>query len=173
MPANPTPPQELHDRLSGSPHPGIWFVDTLFAELHIWIVMTQTPTSTTGFEEAAPPMARPSVLLVENDTSTIDAMTQLLTHYECDVKSARTLLEAMPLLPATPQFAILDLMLPDGGGDRVLELIRRRKMPTKVVVITACRDRDRLRDVARLKPDLILTKPLNFIRLLDFIRAGT
>jgi DNA-binding response OmpR family regulator len=134
--------------------------------------MTQQPTTSSPIVEAPPVLARPSILLLEDDTSTADAMTQLLTHYECDVKCARTLLEAMPLLPAMPNFAVVDLMLPDGGGDRVLDLIRRRKMPTKVVVVTACRDRDRLRDVARLKPDLILTKPLNFIRLLDFIREN-
>jgi two-component system response regulator DctR len=99
-------------------------------------------------------------------------MLQLLHHYECDVKIARTLLEAMPLLPAMPRFAILDLMLPDGGGERVLDLIRRRKLPTKVIVVTACRERERLREVARLKPDLILTKPLDFFRLLEFIRAS-
>jgi DNA-binding response OmpR family regulator len=115
---------------------------------------------------------RPSVLLVEDDAATTDAMTQLLMHYECDVKVARTLLEAMPLLPMVPKFAVLDLMLPDGGGERVLDLIRRRKMPTKVAVVTGCRERLRLTDVARLKPDLILTKPMDFFRLLDFIRAA-
>ncbi len=117
-------------------------------------------------------LTRPTVLLLEDDAATIDSMTQLLGHYECDVKLARSVLEAMPLLPLVPKFAVLDLMLSDGGGERVLDLIRRRKLPTKVIVVTACRDRDRLRDVARLKPDLILTKPLDFFRLLEFIRAN-
>ena len=112
------------------------------------------------------------VLLLEDDNSSADAMTQLLVHYECEVKTARTLLEAMPLLPMQPKFAILDLLLPDGGGERVLDLIRRRKLPTKVIILTACRDRDRLKEVARLKPDLILTKPLDFFRMLEFIRAN-
>jgi DNA-binding NarL/FixJ family response regulator len=78
----------------------------------------------------------------------------------------------MPLLPMVPKFAILDLMLPDGGGERVLDLIRRRRLPTKVIVVTACRERDRLREVAKLKPDLILTKPIDFFRLLEFMRAN-
>jgi len=121
---------------------------------------------------AAPAAVRPSVLLLENDLPSSEAMTQLLEHYECDVKVAHTLLEAMPLLPAVPKFAVLDLMLPDGGGERVLDLIRRRKLPTKVIVVTACRERERLREVARLKPDLILTKPIDFFRLLEFIRAS-
>ena len=112
------------------------------------------------------------VLLLEDDNSSSDAMTQLLEHYECDVKNARTLLEAMPLLPMQPKFAILDLLLPDGGGERVLDLIRRRKLATKVIILTGCRDRDRLKEVARLKPDLILTKPMDFFRLLEFIRSS-
>jgi two-component system response regulator DctR len=115
---------------------------------------------------------RPTVLLLEDDNSSSDAMTQLLVHYECEVKLARTILEAMPLLPLVPKFAILDLLLPDGGGERILELIRRRNLPTKVIILTACRDRDRLKEVARLKPDLMLTKPLDFFRLLEFIRSA-
>ena len=115
---------------------------------------------------------RPMVLLLEDDSFSADAMRQLLEHYECEVKQARTLLEAMPLLPMVPKFAILDLLLPDGGGERVLDLIRRRKLATKVIILTACRDRDRLKEVARLKPDLILTKPLDFFRLLEFMRAN-
>jgi two-component system response regulator DctR len=115
---------------------------------------------------------RPMVLLLEDDDTSADAIGQLLQHYECDVKHARTILEAMPLLPLVPKFAILDLILPDGGGDRVLDLIRRRRLPTKVIILTACRDREKLKEVARLKPDLILTKPLDFFRLLDFMRAS-
>ncbi len=132
-----------------------------------------TQKSAPSTTPAAPSAAvRPTILLLENDPLSNEAMLQLLHHYECDVKIARTLLEAMPLLPAMPRFAILDLMLPDGGGERVLDLIRRRKLPTKVIVVTACRERERLREVARLKPDLILTKPLDFFRLLEFIRAS-
>jgi DNA-binding response OmpR family regulator len=115
---------------------------------------------------------RPVVLLLEDDVASAEALTQLLVHYEWDVRLAKTLLEAMPLLPMVPAVAILDLMMPDGGGDRVLDLIRRRKLSTKVVILTGCRERERLQETARLKPDLILTKPVDFFRLLDFMRAA-
>jgi DNA-binding response OmpR family regulator len=134
-----------------------------------------TPKPTPAVAPPAPAASapvRPTVLLLEDDQLSNDAMTQLLQHYECDVKAARTLLEAMPLLPMVPKFAILDLMLPDGDGERVLDLIRRRKLSTKVIVVTACRERDRLRELARLKPDLILSKPIDFFRLLEFMRAN-
>ncbi len=121
----------------------------------------------TGTAEAE----RPSLLLLEDNQTTADALEQLLTHYGYDVHVAGTLLEAMPLLTAVPKFAVLDLLLPDGGGERILELIRRRKLPTRVAVVTACRERDRLNDVIRLKPDCILSKPLDFLKLLDFLRA--
>jgi DNA-binding response OmpR family regulator len=99
-------------------------------------------------------------------------MIQLLQHYEYDVHLARTVLEAMPLLPLIPQFAVLDVMLPDGNGERILELIRRRKLPTKVAMVTACRERDRLTDVIRLRPDAVLGKPLDFLKLLEFLRSS-
>jgi two-component system, CitB family, response regulator DctR len=136
--------------------------------------MTQLMSATKPISQASATTAtaRPLVLLLEDDSLTADAMAQLLDHYECDVKHAKSILEAMPLLPLVPKFAILDLVLPDGSGDRILDLIRKRKLPTKVVILTACRDREKLREVARLKPDLILTKPLDFFRLLDFIRAA-
>jgi DNA-binding response OmpR family regulator len=114
---------------------------------------------------------RPMVLLLEDDTACADPMAQLLHHYEWDVRLAKTLLDAMPLLPLVPTVAIIDLMMPDGGGERVLDLIRRRKLLTKVVILTGCRERERLQEVARLKPDLMLTKPVDFFRLLDFMRA--
>ena len=110
------------------------------------------------------------VLLLEDDAACAEALMQLLHHYEWDVRLASTLLEAMPLLPLVPAVAILDLMMPDGGGDRVLDLIRRRKLPTKVIILTGCRERERLQEVARMKPDLILTKPVDFFRMLDFMR---
>ncbi len=132
---------------------------------------TLSPPAAAASTSGTAAAARPLLLLLEDDQYTYEAMTQLLNHYEYDVRLARTVLEAMPLLPLVPKFAVLDLHLPDGSGERVLELIRRRKMPTKVVVVTACRDRGRLTDVARHKPDSILAKPLDFLRLLDCIRG--
>jgi DNA-binding response OmpR family regulator len=111
------------------------------------------------------------VLLLEDDLVTADAMMQLLSHYGCRVRLAKTVLEAMPLLRQPPQVAILDLMLPDGGGERILEIIRQRRLKTRVAIVTASRDRERLKHVVRLKPDLILAKPVDIIRLADFILA--
>lgn len=132
--------------------------------------MGQVKQETSQASEGSSP--RPTALLLEDDAASAESLMQLLHHYEWDVRVARTLLEAMPLLPLVPMVAILDLMMPDGGGDRVLDLIRRRKLATKVVILTGCRDRERLQEVARMKPDLILTKPVDFFRLLDFMRSA-
>ena len=107
--------------------------------------------------------------MLENDPPSAEAMAQLLNHCGCKVRHAATLLDAMPLLRDPPQIALLDLMLPDGNGGRILEIIRSRHLKTKVVILTACRDREKLAAVVRQKPDLILTKPVDFIRLLTFI----
>jgi DNA-binding response OmpR family regulator len=151
-------------------------VQIQFSPFAGFVVMNQLISppkpNSSNLEHLSVASARPTVLLLEDDNASSDAITQLLLHYECDVKQAKTLLEAMPLLPLLPRFAILDLLLPDGGGERVLDLIRKRKLATKVIILTGCRDRDRLKEVARLKPDLMLTKPLDFFRLLEFIRAA-
>jgi DNA-binding response OmpR family regulator len=109
------------------------------------------------------------VLLLEDDASSTEAFIQLLNHCGCRVRHASTILDAMPLLREPPQIALLDLMLPDGSGGRILEIIRSRHLKTKVVMLTACRDREKLATVVRQKPDLILTKPVDFIRLLTVV----
>jgi DNA-binding response OmpR family regulator len=114
-----------------------------------------------------------SVLVVEDDQATYAAMRSLLEHYGFSARHASTASEAMALLGTNPQYVLLDLMLPDGDGSKILEHIRIRQLPIKVAVITGISDPERLRKVQRLGPDAILTKPLDLIALLEKIKPAT
>jgi CheY-like chemotaxis protein len=59
-------------------------------------------------------------------------------------------------------------MLPDGDGADLLEQIRDEGLPIRVAVTTGSADARRLRAVADLRPEAILTKP---IHLPDLLRA--
>ena len=117
-------------------------------------------------------VGKSSVLLVEDDAQTCVAMRMLLQHYGYDVLLAGTVAEGVRMLAQRPQYLLLDLMLPDGDGARVLEHVRQRQLPMTVAVITGSNDPKRMRHVNNLKPDIFMRKPIDFIELLSQIRAG-
>lgn len=121
---------------------------------------------------AAVRAAKIPVLVVEDDEATYKAMDALLTHYGFETAHATTTAMAMTLLAANPRYVFLDLMLPDGDGARVLEHIRLKQLPMTVAVITGTNDPERIRRVERLKPDIVLQKPLDFLLLLEKLNAG-
>jgi DNA-binding response OmpR family regulator len=87
-----------------------------------------------------------------------------------DVAVARTVAEALPLLAADPDWVILDLMLPDGAGEVVLERIRATGSKAKVVVTTGVFDESRLAALEHLRPETVLHKPINVRELLRLLR---
>jgi DNA-binding response OmpR family regulator len=107
--------------------------------------------------------------LVEDDRPTAKAMLALLTRAGWEVTVARTLAEALARLDAsTPDWVVLDLMLPDGDGTALLQRVRREGIRTRVAVTTGSIDAHRLHTVAQLGPDLFLTKP---IRIADLFKV--
>jgi DNA-binding response OmpR family regulator len=112
------------------------------------------------------PSQRPQVLIIEDDAASRVSLQMLLEHYDYNVSVAATMSEAVELLDSKPDYVLLDLMLPDGDGTRILQRIRSSNLSTRVAVMTASNDPERLERVRRLKPDLHFRKPLNFIELL-------
>jgi DNA-binding NtrC family response regulator len=123
--------------------------------------------TSTGKESAA--TARARVLVVEDDASTSHALVLLLRHHGYDVTLAATVRDAMRHIAAAPgpEFILLDLMLPDGDGGRILEAVRAAGMDTRVVVVTGVGDTDRLAQVNRLGPAALLKKPVDFSQILE------
>src|SRR3954470_14694716 len=101
----------------------------------------QPPSTTT-----VTPTGQVRVLVVEDDAPTGHALELLLKHHRYDVITARSVAEALDRLSSgpVPDAVLLDLMLPDGDGVRVLEMIQSRALPTKVTVVTGVGDPDRI-----------------------------
>lgn len=79
-----------------------------------------------------------------------------------DVSVAGTVAEALSLLDTGPEpcCLVLDLGLPDGDGEVVLKQVREKGYKTRVVVATGVVDGERLKTVAGLNPDALLSKPI-------------
>jgi CheY-like chemotaxis protein len=113
----------------------------------------------------------PRVLLVEDDCRSHQLLRLILVHAGCTVISAMTQADGLDWLGRCRHLdcVILDLSLPDGDGEAVLQQIRSRQLDVRVAVTTAEEDPERLRKVAALKPDLFLRKPVDLPALLDWL----
>ncbi len=114
---------------------------------------------------------RTSVLIVEDDPIAANSLRYLLEHYGYRALVASGVKQAIQLLDTEPQIILLDLNLPDGDGVAVMQALRNRKMTTRVAVVSAVIDHDRLQRIRSLKPEMVLSKPLNFLSLLAELRS--
>ena len=87
------------------------------------------------------------------------------------MSEAGTVAEAMTALPQRPDWVLLDLMLPDGCGTRVLERVRADSIGSRVCVVTGCGP-EMLEQARAMGPDLVLKKPLDVERLLEVLGGG-
>ncbi len=110
------------------------------------------------------------MLLVEDDSATAKAMSQILRRMGHEVDHVGTVAEGIVRSASRHDVVILDLMLPDGDGIDVLAAIRAANPSTRVVVTTGMSDPDRLAAVAALQPDLVLLKPIEIDQLLNMLK---
>ena len=106
-------------------------------------------------------MSQARLLIVDDDSQTRVALWKLFTRQGWQVDLASTVAEALERLDDEHRALILDLNLPDGGGEEVLFEVRRRESRTMVAVCSASVDHFQLATVASLRPELILSKPID------------
>lgn len=109
-----------------------------------------------------------SILIVEDDRDTRNALVQLFGHLGYQVAAAEGVSEALAKLDGQ-SYAILDLTLAAGTATTLLESIRRDKPAMKVAIATLAGDAVRLADVERLRPDLLFRKPFHVNELLEWL----
>ncbi|MDB5172611.1 MAG: response regulator consisting of a CheY-like receiver domain and a Fis-type domain protein [Phycisphaerales bacterium] len=110
-------------------------------------------------------------LIVEDDADTCNWIGRLLSRHSYDFVCANTLAEAFERLQDGPACVILDLGLPDGNGVEILRHIRKNHLPIKVAVLTGNKDYSTIGTAILLKPDALLTKPVDASDLLNWMSA--
>lgn len=111
------------------------------------------------------------VLVVEDDAAIRECLELLLRHYGFHVDTSDTVARGMELLGREPEFLLLDLMLPDGDGTRLLERVIEKQLRTQVVVVTGTCDALKVKHVERLRPAKIVHKPLDMMNLMETLRG--
>ncbi|MBI3542521.1 MAG: response regulator, partial [Deltaproteobacteria bacterium] len=83
-----------------------------------------------------------TILLVEDDAAIIDTLTMFLRYEGYEVLKARSVGRALEVLETTcPDLVLLDYMLQDDTGDRVVAFARRKYgYDTKIMLLTAVDD---------------------------------
>lgn len=115
----------------------------------------------------------PSVLVVEDDPSAGRALCCILKLEGWVPKLVSSVAEAIKALNAFVKFVVLDLMLPDGDGELVLQFIRNKGLKTPVCVTTGCGDLIRLEKLKLLFPDYLMQKPIDITQLCLMIREAS
>src|SRR5215831_7988118 len=98
------------------------------------------------------------LLVVEDHIMTLNILRGLFVHKGWRVATACTVEQGLYHLDNSnpPDWVFLDLMLPDGPGERVLKHIRDRRLKTRVIVMTGTYDPPRMEKLAALEPDAVV-----------------
>lgn len=114
---------------------------------------------------------KPRILLVDDDAEIIDAMEYALTSQGYNVSVARDGNQGLAIAEREdPDLIILDMMMPKRSGFLVLEKLRRtRRVPVKVIMITANEGSRHKAYAEMLGVDDYLRKPFPIDKLLDAV----
>jgi DNA-binding response OmpR family regulator len=115
------------------------------------------------------------VLVVEDDPSVRGLLQTLLVAEGYEVSTASDGLGGLGQIAArAPALVLLDLVMPDLGGVRVLERLRDDPVLSKIPVIVVTGHEEALSDVrTSLGPDNVFLKPFAVAELLARIDAVT
>lgn len=108
------------------------------------------------------------ILIVEDDAAAAFALGEIFRHLKCESRATGSVAQAISALEqSTFDHAVVDLMLPDGEGSRVVAYIRARRLPINIVVATASSDPGIISRAQQAGADALLQKPLNLRKLLQ------
>lgn len=113
-----------------------------------------------------------SVLIVDDETSVLKAVSTVLKHEKIDVTCAQSSQEALEFLNEQPfDIILLDIMMPDQDGFSLLKELREAQILTPVILLSG-REEDAMQvEGLGLGADDYMTKPFSKTVLVSKIRA--
>jgi two-component system, CitB family, response regulator DctR len=113
-------------------------------------------------------------IIVEDDPMVMEVNRQFVeaTHGFEIVGLAKTGKEALAMISSLkPHLVILDIFLPDMGGMETLIEIRHRDEPVDVILVTAARDSETVKNVFRYGAIDYIVKPFKFERFKNALQS--
>jgi CheY-like chemotaxis protein len=116
--------------------------------------------------------AIPRVLLVDDDESVLDTLTQVLEHNDFEVSSAENVNQALALIAAqTFDVLVSDLHMPEyGDGLTVVSAMRHASPNAVTVIFSAYPEMKRAAEAILKQTDEVVIKPLGIENLVTIIR---
>ncbi|MGE4488044.1 MAG: response regulator transcription factor [Kiritimatiellales bacterium] len=112
-----------------------------------------------------------NILVVEDDIELNRSIVDLLTMEQFTVSSAHNLRGAERLICKGFGVALLDIMLPDGDGYRLIQMLRANGSDPRIIMLTALSDGESKRVCYEAGADDYITKPFDMTELLYKISA--
>jgi len=112
-----------------------------------------------------------SVLIVEDDRATREAMTLILVRLGYCICAVASIAEGVEKLDGQA-CAVLDLNLPDGLGTHILKRIRDERRPIRVAVVSGTTDTKLFAEALQFGAELVLRKPLDVGALVAWLDKG-
>lgn len=130
----------------------------LFLDVSCWLSRILPEMERPNRHDAEECPVQPKLLIVEDDRTLLEVWKTIFSTRGWNVVTATTLAEGLERLDSAPDYLILDLELPDGGGEAILRHIRASGMKTRVAVTTGSDDASRL---TGLEPEALFHKPVD------------
>ena len=109
---------------------------------------------------SAMPLPR-HLLIIEDELEMLACLRGYFTDRGHQVMTASTVEEALTCLNrSTPDMAFIDLQLASGHGRTIIQAIKKRQLPTRMVVMTGCSDLDVRRELLAYGVTDYLFKPI-------------
>jgi ActR/RegA family two-component response regulator len=110
-------------------------------------------------------------LIVEDDPSSSDVIARAIRRVHIEPVIAMTVGQALVQVEEQwPPAVVLDLRLPDADGTVLLRRLKRDERKTRIAVVTGVADLSRYVDLTHFPPDLLLKKPIDIPKLLNWLR---
>jgi CheY-like chemotaxis protein len=112
-------------------------------------------------------------LIVEDDPSSSDVMARAIRRVHIEPVVAMTVGQALVQVEEQwPPAVVLDLRLPDADGTVLLRRLKRDARKTHIAVVTGVADLSHYVDLMHFPPDLVLKKPVDIPKLLNWLRQA-
>ena len=116
-------------------------------------------------------MPKKVVLVVDDDASIRGLVRAVLRHEDFEVEEAQTGHEAIARISEKHYDAmVLDIMMGNGSGHDVLEVLGRQRPDVKCVVVISASSAARIEDVKAANVEAKLRKPFDIDELLHAVR---